>query len=209
VTSGSGCESSPGGGGDGRSTAPRSYSGCGAVAGPIRLGLRRAAYVAVALAFASAAVSLFWTLGGTCLLDTLGGSIERLARSRSIGALLLGAAATLVKALAGFLALALVRPWGLRIWARLLSTVNGVVSVILMGWGGANVCVGALVLTGVISLGSEPDKRALVWHVFVWDLWFVAWGAGLAVATVGCRRMAAQPKMKVVTHSRDSFDRAG
>jgi hypothetical protein len=171
--------------------------------------VRRAAYVAVTLAFASAVVSLFWTLGGTCLLDTVGGSIERLARSRSIGALLLGAAATLVKALAGFLALALVRPWGVRIRTRLLSTVNGVVSVILVGWGGANVCVGALVLTGAISLGREPDKRALVWHVFVWDLWFVAWGAALAVATVGCRRMAAQPKMKVVTHSRDSFDRAG
>jgi hypothetical protein len=41
----------------------------------------------------------------------MGGSIERLARSRSTETLLLGAAATLVKALAGFLALALARPW--------------------------------------------------------------------------------------------------
>jgi phage-related tail protein len=65
----------------------------------------------VTLAFASAAVSLFWTLGGTWLLDTMGGSIERLARSRSTETLLLGAAATLVKALAGFLALALARAW--------------------------------------------------------------------------------------------------
>jgi hypothetical protein len=152
--------------------------------------MRRAAYVAVTLAFASAAVSLCWTCGGTWLLDTVGGSIERLARSRSIGALLLGAAATLVKALAGFLALGLVRPCGVRVRARLLSTVNGVVSVILMVWGGANVCVGALVLTGGISPSSEPDKRALVWHVFLWDLWFVAWGAALAVATVGYRRRA-------------------
>ena len=79
------------------------------------------AYVAVTLAFVSAAVSLFWTCGGTWLLDTVGGSIETLARSRAIGALLLGAAATLVKGLAGFLALGLVRPRGVRVRARLLT----------------------------------------------------------------------------------------
>ncbi|MEA2497122.1 MAG: hypothetical protein QOJ29_5033, partial [Thermoleophilaceae bacterium] len=35
---------------------------------------------AAALAFASAAVSLYWTLGGTALLDTVGGAVEDLAR---------------------------------------------------------------------------------------------------------------------------------
>jgi hypothetical protein len=43
----------------------------------------RWAYLAAGLALASAAVSLFWMLGGTALLDTVGGEIEELARERS------------------------------------------------------------------------------------------------------------------------------
>lgn len=41
------------------------------------------AYLAAVLAFASAAVTLFWTLGGTVGLDTVGGHLEELARARS------------------------------------------------------------------------------------------------------------------------------
>jgi hypothetical protein len=172
---------------------------------PIRLpeSWSRAAYVAAALAFASSAVSLFWTVGGTWLLDTVGGSIERLARTRSAGALMLGAAAVLAKLLAGFLALGLVRPWGARLWARLLMAANTLASVILLTWGGANACVGALVLSGVISPTSDPDKRALVWHVFVWDLWFVVWGVMLALAVAGYRR-----ERRAASHrARDPSDR--
>ena len=65
------------------------------------------ACAAAALALASAAVSLFWTLGGTLLLDTVGGAIEDLARERSVGAIALGLAAAAVKVVAGVLALAM------------------------------------------------------------------------------------------------------
>ena len=41
------------------------------------------AWVADGLAFASAGVSAYWTMGGTLLLDTVGGAIENLARERS------------------------------------------------------------------------------------------------------------------------------
>ena len=44
---------------------------------------------AAVLAFASAAVTLYWTLGGTLLLDTVGGAFEELVRRRSPGALAL------------------------------------------------------------------------------------------------------------------------
>ena len=71
-----------------------------------------AAYAAAVLAFASAAVSAYWTLGGTVLLDTVGGTIERLARERSAPAILLGIVVVLVKVAGGLLALAMVQPWG-------------------------------------------------------------------------------------------------
>src|SRR4029450_9763761 len=90
------------------------------------------AYVAAMLAFASAAVSLYWTLGGTALLDALGGAFERLARDRSTAALGVGVGVVLVKVAAGLLALALVRPWGARIGRRMLLLPSLAGSLILV-----------------------------------------------------------------------------
>jgi hypothetical protein len=42
-----------------------------------------AAALAASLGTASAAVSAYWALGGTALLDTIGGDIERWGRERS------------------------------------------------------------------------------------------------------------------------------
>jgi Protein of unknown function (DUF3995) len=149
---------------------------------------RSAARLAAGLAFASAAVSLYWTVGGTVLLDTVGGAIEDLARDRSLGAVALGTTTVLLKVAAGILSLALVRVsvGGRR--RRFLLLANGVASAILCVWGGANVIVGALVLSGAITSSADVDRHALRWHVFVWDMWFLVWGLGLAVAVAAARR---------------------
>src|SRR5262245_38222838 len=65
-----------------------------------------AASIAASLGTASAAVSAYWALGGTALLDTVGGEFERSGRERSAGVMialwvivalkLVGAAAPLV-----------------------------------------------------------------------------------------------------------------
>jgi hypothetical protein len=147
------------------------------------------AWLAAALAFASAGVSAYWTLGGVWLLDTVGGEIERLARERSWPAVALGAVIVALKVLAGSLAIALARrapAAGRR--RRLLLVVNGAVSAILCLWGGANVLVGALVLGGAITPSTAVDRHALRWHVFLWDLWFLVWGAALAAAVIAVRR---------------------
>jgi Protein of unknown function (DUF3995) len=100
------------------------------------------AYAAAVLAFASALVSLYWTLGGTLLLDTVGGTFEDLARERSGAAIALGVLVVLVKVVGGLLALALVQPWGARI-GRMLLLVSGFVgSMILVLYGG---CTSSLV----------------------------------------------------------------
>jgi hypothetical protein len=51
-----------------------------------------------------------WLLGGTALLDTVGGSVERLARDRSSAAFALAAVVVVIKSGAGILALLLLRP---------------------------------------------------------------------------------------------------
>jgi hypothetical protein len=138
---------------------------------------RSAALAAAALAFASAAVSLYWTLGGTGLLDTVGGEIERLARERSAAAIAVVGATAVAKLLAGALALAMLlserRP-------LFRAAIGG--GALLALYGGVLVVAGALVLAGAIDSSEPVDEYALRWHVFLWDMWFLVWGAALAVA---------------------------
>jgi hypothetical protein len=138
---------------------------------------RSAALAAAALAFASAAVSLYWTLGGTGLLDTVGGEIERLARERSAAAIAVVGATAVAKLLAGALALALLRSDRRPLFR---AAIGG--GALLALYGGVLVVAGALVLAGAIDSSEPVDEYALRWHVFLWDIWFLVWGAALALA---------------------------
>jgi hypothetical protein len=122
-------------------------------------------YAAAVLAFASALVSLYWTLGGTLLLDTVGGTFEDLARQRSGAAIALGILVVLFKVVGGLLALALVQPWGVRIGRRLLLVSGVVGSVILVLDGGVYVLVGGLVVGDVITPSGPVNEHVLRWHV--------------------------------------------
>jgi hypothetical protein len=141
-----------------------------------------AAYAACALALLSAVPSFYWALGGTAGLDTVGGAIEELGRSRDPAGVALGIGAGVLKVAGGLLALALVRPWGRAIPRRLLLGVAWAASVALTAYGGLLVAVGALVLTGFMSPAGPVDRTALGWHVVLWDLWFLVWGLVLGVA---------------------------
>jgi Protein of unknown function (DUF3995) len=140
------------------------------------------AYIAAVLAFGSAAVSLYWTLGGTVLLDTVGGTFEDLARERSSQSIALGVLVVLVKGSGGLLALALVEPWGTHVGRRVLLISAALGSVVLVVYGGVLVLVGGLVLADLIAPTVPLDEHALRWHVFVWDLWFLVWGIALGLA---------------------------
>jgi hypothetical protein len=147
---------------------------------------RSAALAAAALAFASAGVSVYWTLGGTGLLDAVGGEIERLARERSAPAVAVIAATAVAKLLAGALALALPRSDRRPLF---LVAIGG--GALLALYGAVLVVAGALVLAGAIDPSDPVDEYALRWHVFVWDMWFVLWGVALALAGVLARRRQA------------------
>lgn len=145
------------------------------------------AYLAALLAFASAAITAYWTAGGTLLLDTVGGRFEELGRARTAAAVGVGLLVVAAKVAAGMLALAFARPPGaltgrreiVRRLTRFLGIAGG---ILLAGYGGILVLVGGLVLTGVITPSTPVNERALRWHVFVWDLWFLLWGLALFVA---------------------------
>jgi Protein of unknown function (DUF3995) len=141
-----------------------------------------AAYAACALALLYAVPSFYWGLGGTAGLDTVGGAIEELARTRDPASVALGIGAGVLKVAGGLLALALIRPWGRAIPRRLLVGAAWAASMVLTAYGGLLVAVGALVLTGLISTSSPVGRTALRWHVLLWDLWFLVWGLVLGVA---------------------------
>ena len=155
--------------------APSRWSAVGAVT----------AYAAAVVAFAYALMSLYWALGGRALVSTIGGYVEEFARRGGALPVLVALAATLAKVAGGLLALALVRPWGRVVPRRWLLTGSAGASALLVVYGGLNVLLGALVLSGVIHPAVSVDRTALRWHVGVWDLWFLVWGIFLALATVG------------------------
>jgi Protein of unknown function (DUF3995) len=141
-----------------------------------------AAYAACALALLYAVPNFYWALGGTAGLDTVGGAIERLGRTRDPAGVALAIGAGVLKVAGGLLALALVRPWGRALPRRLLRGVAWAASVVLTAYGGLLVVVGALVLSGLVSPVGPVDRTALWWHVLLWDLWFLVWGLLLGVA---------------------------
>jgi hypothetical protein len=152
------------------------------------------AYAAAAAALGYALVSAYWALGGRGLISTVGGYVTQFAHQKGAAPVLLALAATAVKAAGGLLALALVRPWGRLIPRGWLLAGSAGASALLVLYGGLNVLLGALVLSGVIHPAGSVDRTALRWHVGVWDLWFLVWGILLALATAGYwRRTAAGP----------------
>jgi hypothetical protein len=146
------------------------------------------AYGAAMLAAGHAAWTVYWTIGGTALLDTVGGSVEEAARRGGAAAVALGGATVVLKVAGGLLALALVRPEGRRLPARLVERAATGAGALLALYGGVLVVVGAVALTG--ALGEPADPHALRWHVLLWDPWFLLWGLLLLGAGLGRRRLS-------------------
>lgn len=146
-----------------------------------------AAYGAAALAGLSALTTAYWTAGGTWLLDTVGGSLEDLARRADASAIALGGAVVVVELAGVVLALALVRPWGHAVAPVLKERTALVAGGLLAVYGVVLVVVGGVALTG--ALGPVADADALRWHVLLWDPWFLLWGALLVLAALRHRRL--------------------
>jgi hypothetical protein len=150
----------------------------------MRIGIV-AGYAATVLGVLYAMVNLYWAVGGTMLLDTVGGEFEEFAKRGGAGAVALGLSACVLKLAGAAVAFALVRSGGRARWLLILAALAGFVLIV---YGGVLGAVGALVLTGAVNPATAVDRTSLVWHVTVWALWFLVWGALLAVATIAFRR---------------------
>jgi Protein of unknown function (DUF3995) len=154
------------------------------------LGLARAAFVVGGL---YALISAYWGTGGTWLLDTVGGAFERGGREGSAALLAVVWLTALLKLAASALGLLAVRRSLAPSRRRLVRRLAWAAAVILTLYGGVLTLAGLLVETGVLSASADADRRALRWHAFLWDPWFLLWGLLLLGALLRSRPRAAAP----------------
>ncbi len=140
----------------------------------------RWAWAAFGVGLAYALVSVAWGLGSTWALGTVGGALEREGRSGSLALAVIVWLSVLLKLTAAGLGLAAVLP---RVPpGRLVILLAWAAAAVLVVYGAVLTVVGLLVQGDVIHASQNADRRALAWHAYLWDPWFLLWGLLLAAA---------------------------
>lgn len=135
------------------------------------------------------AVLVYWALGGTWLLDTIGGSLEEKGRAGNAGVMLAVWAAVVLVIIASVLPLLALRRLTSPAWNRIVWPLAWAEAAILTLYGGVNTGAGLLALAGVLPAPDNADDHwALAWHTYLWDPWFLIWGVLVAAALLRGRQ---------------------
>lgn len=154
--------------------------------------LEATAYPAALWAFAFAALSFYWALGGTWLANTQ--SEQILALSREPWFLVVVALTGVLKLGAGLVALSLVQRWGTAFPHPLRRFGVGAIGTVLLLYGGANLAVRALMAIGLIPTPASMMTPQATWHLILWDPFFVLGGLlFLLCSTVSSRKRTKAP----------------
>jgi len=145
------------------------------------------ARAALVVGLAYAGISMYWGLGGTWLLDTVGGPLAAGGRAGRAGVMAAVWGAAGLKAIAAVLPV-LAAASGPVPWQRPLRVLAWAEAIILTLYGLVLTTVGLLVQTGLIRAGADADHRALAWHAYLWDPWFLLWGLLVTAALLRGRR---------------------
>lgn len=138
------------------------------------------AYLVTAWAFLLAAVSYYWAAGGSVAIRTLARDIDEIPLANN-PAIAFGTG--VLKALAGFLALALIQASGRSLPRRLLLVATWVVGGVLTLYGLANLGDHGLMIAGVRDTPEVLGARATRWHFLLWDpVWLLGGLLFLALA---------------------------
>jgi hypothetical protein len=150
---------------------------------------RWAAYGAAVWAFAFAAVSAYWAIGGELGRETIAADIAQIPLAND--PVVVWATAGL-KALAGMLALALVRPWGRLFSQQLLVAAVWATGLLLTLYGVANLVDHGRMVAGLRDTPAVLGEQAARWHLLLWDpVWLLGGLLFLAAALHhrrGCHR---------------------
>src|SRR5215470_12758381 len=141
---------------------------------------RGGAYAACGWAFLFAALSFYWALGGTAGAETFSPAIVQLTRARVPWFIAVLWIAALLKVFSGFVALALIRPWGSRVPRWILLLLVWGAGTLLFVHGGLFFAVGVLALSGAISY--RTPATVLHWYTFLWGPWWLLGGILFLIA---------------------------
>lgn len=102
-------------------------------------------------------------------------------------------AAAALKLVAAVLPLLALRRLTRSVWHRGLWVLAWVEAAILTVYGLVLTTVGLLVQTDVIEVSvTGAERRALAWHTYLWDPWFLLWGLLVAGALLRGRHGRSQ-----------------
>jgi len=121
-------------------------------------------------------VSVYWGLGGTWLASTVGGAIEKGALAGNAGVILAVWVAAILKVIAAVLPLLVVGRLRRSASNRKLWLLAWIEAAIVTVYGLVLTASGLLLQAGVIHASASADHRALAWHAYLWDPWFLIWG---------------------------------
>jgi hypothetical protein len=144
--------------------------------GTFSVGSAAAGWAALAVGLAYAAVSAYWATGGTWLLDTVGGTFERLGHSPGPAVLAGLWTVALVKTVAAGLPVAVSRGIGWPLSRSAFRRLAWLAGWVLAAYGLVLTVPGLAIQAGVLHAGAHADRRALAWHAYLWDPWFLVWG---------------------------------
>ncbi|MEV0285252.1 DUF3995 domain-containing protein [Kribbella sp. NPDC050820] len=142
-----------------------------------RTAARLTAFTACMLGLGHALFSAYWALGGTWLLDTIGGDLERWGRTRE-PLVILGLWLVVVLK-AGVAVAAPILQYDVVRAPRVPRILSWIAATVLTLYGGI------LTLAGIVAVRSDvqaSDPRALAWHAYFWDPWFLLWGLAFALS---------------------------
>jgi hypothetical protein len=132
------------------------------------------AYGACGWAFLFAALSFYWALGGTAGADTISPEIAQLARAHVPWFIAVLWITAILKVFSGFVALALIQPWGRMVPSWILLILAWGAGTLLFVHGGLFFAVGVLALSGAISV--RTPETVLRWDTFLWGPWWLIGG---------------------------------
>jgi hypothetical protein len=153
-------------------------------------------YAAGGWAFLFAALSFYWALGGTAGTEAISPAIVQLARAHDPWVMAALWISAILKVFSGFVALALIQPWGSRVPRWILLLLAWGAGTLLFGHGGLFLAVGVLALSGAISL-SIPAPL-LHWYTFLWGPWWLLGGLLFLLAAWSSVRRSPQGRVDLV-----------
>jgi hypothetical protein len=154
------------------------------------------AYAACGWAFVFAALSVYWALGGTALSDSISPAIVQLARAHVPWVIAVLWITAILKVFIGFVALALVQPWGKLVSRWILLILAWGAGTLFFVHGGLFFVVGVLALSGTIRVNTP--ETLLHWYTFLWGPWWLIGGILFLLAAWSYVRRSPQGRVDLV-----------